>query len=104
MVFIATLPGIEQRFGVGRWDWMDAFIPNNQRRKEWLAEITAGGLEKDLESIESASTLSEGSKRILLQVNGARNEHVFKRATEEFMKGVGLDKVELGRSEVRGGT
>ena len=104
LVFIATLPGIEQRFGVGRWDWMDAFMPNNQRRKEWLAEITAGGLEEDLESIESASTLSEDSKRILLQVDSARNEHVFKRATEEFMKGVGLGKVELGRSEVKRGT
>jgi hypothetical protein len=91
LVFIATLPGIEQRFGVGRWDWMDPFMPNNQRRKEWLAEITAGGMERDLESSESASTLSEDSRRILSQVNCARKKDEFKRAADEFMKGVGLD-------------
>jgi hypothetical protein len=91
LVFIATLPGIEQRFGVGRWDWMDPFMPNNQRRKEWLAEITAGGMERDLESSESASTLSEDSRRILSQVNSALKKDEFKRAADEFMKGVGLD-------------
>jgi hypothetical protein len=31
-------PGIEHKFGVGRWDWMDGFMPDNERRKEWLGE------------------------------------------------------------------
>jgi hypothetical protein len=104
LIFIAALPGIKQRFGVGRWDWMDPFMPNNQRRKEWLEEITAGGLEMDPESIESASTLSKESKMILAQVNGARKSNDFKSAIEEFMKAVGLDQAELQQLEPRSGT
>jgi hypothetical protein len=57
LVFIATLPGVKQGFGVGRWDWVDAFIPNNQRRRDWLSEMSARGLGNDPESIESASLL-----------------------------------------------
>lgn len=26
-------PGIEHKFGVGRWDWMDGFMPNNEREE-----------------------------------------------------------------------
>jgi hypothetical protein len=33
LAIIATIPGIERKFGVSRWDWMDESMPNNERRK-----------------------------------------------------------------------
>lgn len=56
-------------------------MPNNERRKEWLAEVTVAGLER----VEDGSIVSEDSKRILAQVHGARNEPVFESASDEFM-------------------
>jgi hypothetical protein len=90
LIFIATLPGIDHKFGVGRWDWMDGFMPNNERRKDWLAEVTVAELETDCEGTENGSIVSEDTKRILTQVHGVRNEPVFKRTSDEFMKRVGL--------------
>jgi len=43
LAFIATIPGIKRKFG---WDWMDGSMLNNERRKEWLAEVTVAGLER----------------------------------------------------------
>jgi hypothetical protein len=41
LAFIATIPGIKRKFS---WDWMDGSMPNNEWRKEWLAEATVAGL------------------------------------------------------------
>lgn len=90
LIFIATMPGISSKYGVGRWNWMDGFLPNNERRKEWLSEMTMAGLETNYEAIESGSIVSEKVKRIITQVQGARNEPVFRYATDEFMRGAGL--------------
>jgi hypothetical protein len=45
------------------------------------------------------SLLSGDFNKILLQIDKARNEHVFKRATKEFMKSARLESDELGRLE-----
>jgi hypothetical protein len=34
--------------GVGRWDWMDGSMLNNERRNQWLAEVTVARLERVL--------------------------------------------------------
>jgi len=31
---------------VGRWDWMDGSMLNNERRNQWLAEVTVARLER----------------------------------------------------------
>ena len=41
LIFIATILGINCKYGVSRWDWMDRFMPNNERRKKWLTEVTS---------------------------------------------------------------
>ena len=61
---------------------------NNERRKEWLVEDTAVGLETDSEGIEDGSIVPEDSKRLLAHVHSARNEPALKNASDEFMKGV----------------
>ena len=87
LIFIATMLEINCRCRVGRWDWMDGFMPNNERRKEWLSEVTTAGLETD---VERGSLVSEEVKRLTTQVQDARNEADFKGATNEFLRGVGL--------------
>ncbi|KAL9126859.1 MAG: hypothetical protein Q9217_004167 [Psora testacea] len=90
LIFIATMLGTNCKYGVGRWDWMDGFIPHNERRKKWLSEVTMAELETNYEAVECGSIVSEEVKRIITQVQDARNEPVFKGVTNEFLRGVGL--------------
>ena len=92
LIFIATMLGINCKYGVGRWDWMDGFMPNNERRKKWLSEVKIAELETNYE--ECGSIVSEEVKRLTAQVQEARNEATFKGVTNEFLRGVGLhDKI-----------
>ena len=69
---------------------MDGFMPHNERRKKWLSEVTMAELETNYEAVECGSIVSEEVKRIITQVQDARNEPVFKGVTNEFLRGVGL--------------
>ncbi|KAF3209578.1 hypothetical protein TWF106_010932 [Orbilia oligospora] len=99
LVFIGTLPGIERRFEVGRWDYMDPFIPNNPRRNRWLAEVTnrlAGGNPGDTNvSSGSGTDISKECKDILEQVGTARDRIDYKVAMEVFKHEVGMYRVKL---------
>jgi len=48
LAIIAKIPEIERKFGMGRSDWMDGSMVSNERRKQWLAEVTVAGLERAL--------------------------------------------------------
>ncbi|KAE9374934.1 hypothetical protein N431DRAFT_438311 [Stipitochalara longipes BDJ] len=68
LVFIATLP-VSPR--ASRWDWMDPFIPPNQRRREWEREIERTGLipsstaTEDRGEAEGEGGGEDGSSRLL---------------------------------------
>ena len=94
LVFIATILGINCKYGVSRWDWMDGFMPNNERRKKWLSEVTMAELETNYEAVECGSIVSEEVRRIITEVQDARNEPAFNGVTNEFLREVGLhDKI-----------
>ena len=88
LIFIAHMLRINCKYGVGRWDWMDGFMPNNERRKKWLSEVRIAELETNYE--ECGSIVSEEVKRLTTQVQEARHEATFKGITNEFLRGVGL--------------
>ena len=60
LIFIATMLGINCKYGVGRWDWMDGFMPNNEQRQEWLSEVKIADLETNCG--ECGSIVSEESE------------------------------------------
>ncbi|KAK6357984.1 hypothetical protein TWF730_007338 [Orbilia blumenaviensis] len=95
LVFIGTLPGIERRFEVGRWDYMDSFMPNNKRRDSWLQEITTALAKMDSGNNDFGKAVSNECRGILEQVKSARENMDYKLATEVFKQKVGIYRVKL---------
>ena len=90
LAFIATLQGVTHRQGVGQWDWVDGFMPNNRRRKEWIAEFCDADGKGIGEGSEDWSRLSALARVILSEARTARRDAAFKRGTEQFLKRFGL--------------
>ena len=89
LAFVGTLPGIERRFDVSEWDWMDSFIPNNERRREWIAGFEAR-LGDRLHDRERGGASSDDVEKLVSAVVAAREDPAFRSSMEEFLKEVGL--------------
>ena len=71
LAFVVTLlmsPGKS-----GRWNWLDPFMPNNERRTNWEIELQSAGLFRDAAALEAGAHISGDTKRILEQVRRARD-------------------------------
>lgn len=91
LAFIATLPVSPK---AGQWDWMNGFIPADERRQHWEDEMARGGLGDDRELWENIS-ISEHSRAILREVRKARSQPGFIEASERFCDTVGLTKPKI---------
>jgi hypothetical protein len=88
LAFIATLP-VSQKSG--QWDWMSGFVPADERRKRWEAEMAQGGLGEDRDIGDDIS-ISASSRAILEEVRKARSRPEFVEASERFCAAIGLTK------------
>ncbi|RDW64595.1 hypothetical protein BP6252_10246 [Coleophoma cylindrospora] len=88
LAFIATLP-VSQK--AGRWDWMNGFVPADERRKHWEIEMAQGGLGEDRVP-EDDTSISASSRGILEEVRKARSSPEFVEASTKFNAAIGLTK------------
>ncbi|KAF2654711.1 hypothetical protein K491DRAFT_716836 [Lophiostoma macrostomum CBS 122681] len=92
LAFISTLP--ITGFVEGRWDWMDNFLPKNQRRKDWEKVIEAADLcgEKDAMAggFQEDVKMSEMDSLIVKEVREKMMEKTFKETNGMFKSLVGL--------------
>lgn len=88
LAFIATLP-VSQKSG--QWDWMSGFVPADERRKRWEAEMAQGGLGEDRDVGDDVS-ISASSRAILQEVRKARSRPEFAEASGRFCAAIGLTK------------
>jgi len=86
LAFIATLP-VSQK--AGRWDWINGFVPPDDRRKRWEAEMAQGGLGED-RKLEKGVAISADSRAILEEVRMVRSRPDFVEASARFCDTVGL--------------
>ncbi|BCS23556.1 uncharacterized protein APUU_31780S [Aspergillus puulaauensis] len=102
LCFIAGLP-VSLRETVGRWDWVDAFMPPNARRREWeavtdrvharikVAAVTTSEADGTMLSDNTPpnNKVSEWEEKLYLSVQAAL-EGPFKDALGDFMRQTGL--------------
>jgi hypothetical protein len=87
LAFVDTLLMTEPK--ARRWDWMNGFIPAGDRRKSWEDEMMTGKL-GDYKDDATGLTISEASRKILREVQTARDRPDFIEATARFRVAVGL--------------
>jgi hypothetical protein len=88
LAFIATLPVSRK---AGQWDWMSGFVPADERRKRWEAEMAQGGLTVDRDIGDDIS-ISASSRAILEEVRKERSHPEFVKVSERFCAAIGLTK------------
>ncbi|RDW68665.1 hypothetical protein BP5796_09322 [Coleophoma crateriformis] len=88
LAFIATLP-VSQKSG--RWEWMNGFVPADERRKHWENEMAQGGLGED-RVLEDDTSISASSRGVLEEVRKARSSMEFVEASAKFYAAIGLTK------------
>lgn len=94
LAFIAHLPVSAK---VDKWAWVDVFMPNNERRKIWEAEMeqcrpyllakSTADEEKLLKFISSSSRMT------LIEVKKAYTSPEFSRSLEAYLTSVGIGSV-----------
>jgi len=91
LAFIATLPGVTFRHGVGQWDWMAGFMPDNDRRREWTAEFSGADRDGVVEGSAQWDRLTDSCRWILSEVRAARSTTVLKSSSQNFLEAIGLN-------------
>jgi hypothetical protein len=89
LAFIATLPGVAFGHGVGQWDWIAGFMPDNDRRREWTAEFSDADRDGVAEGSEQWGRLTDSCRWILSEVRTARSMAVFKSSSQNFLEAIG---------------
>ncbi|KAL4903026.1 hypothetical protein BDW74DRAFT_180316 [Aspergillus multicolor] len=104
LCFITGLPA-SLRETVGRWDWVDAFMPPNARRREWEtatgrahARIKAAASETPLAANglvlsanpQPSDKVTEWEENLYKNMHAAFGETGFKDALTEFLRETGL--------------
>lgn len=88
LAFIATLPGVAFRHGVGQWDWITGFMPDNDRRREWTAEFSEADHDGVAEGSEQWGRFTDSCRSILSEVRAARSMTVFKSSSQNFLNAI----------------
>ena len=94
LAFIGSLPMTESK--VGQWDWLDGFMPPNERRKQWEADIVAGGIMHDEEEVEAKVDVEKDVKAVIDEVKTKRSKDEFRRPTQDFLEIVKLGSIHHG--------
>jgi hypothetical protein len=92
LAFVATMPGIKQKAGVAKWDWLDGFMPNNKRRRDWIADFMAANQSSVSDESPEWAMLSADVKKLLSQVRTARRDRAYLEDERAFLRGVGLEE------------
>ncbi|KAH7068493.1 hypothetical protein FB567DRAFT_599169 [Paraphoma chrysanthemicola] len=92
LAFISHLPATTK---VHKWAWIDLFMPNNERRKEWEAEmeycrsyLRANSREEEDLALEP---LSSPNRMTLIEVKKAYKSSAFAEGLRRYANAVGLD-------------
>lgn len=92
LAFIGSLPMTEPRSQ--RWDWLDGFMPPNERRAKWQTDIVAAGLDTEVGDLEHGK--QEGLElevyRLVRDVRAVRANKDFARVSRKFSAGVKFRK------------
>jgi hypothetical protein len=89
LAFIATLPGVAFRHGVGRWDWICGFMPDNDRRREWTTEFSDADRDDVVEGSEQWNRLTDSCRWVLSEVRAARSAALYKSSSGKFLIATG---------------
>ena len=87
LAFISSLPVTVQKGS--RWEWVDGFLPNNERRESWQQEMELSNL---ADPVQPNVSLSEDSRRIVNQVRDVRFDKNLVELIHRYETKVGLDK------------
>lgn len=85
LAFVATLPMTEPK--AGKWEWLNGFLPPDERRKVWEAEMDRVLPERNDEEVRKSV---EGSSRSMLEeIERVWRDPGLVEATARFWKSVG---------------
>lgn len=88
LAFIGSLPMTDSR--AGDWDWLEGFMPRNERRKQWEAELVTGGLSNALVDEELGPQIEHSTTTLLQEIKSVKSNKALKTAMESFTKTVNL--------------
>ena len=88
LAFIASLPMTDSRSGP--WEWLEGFMPRNERRRQWETEMVAAGVPEAAVDGELGSQIEHSTARLLREINSVKKNEAFKAAAENFIKQVQL--------------
>ena len=87
LAFIASLPMTPSK--ADKWDWVDGFLPNNERRQSWQQEMDMADL---VSADEAEVNLSDDGRRIVTQVRNVRFTKKLLESIDRYEAKVGLDQ------------
>ena len=91
LVFIAHLP---VTLKANKWAWVDVFMPNNERRRKWEAEIDMGRPYLDAQSTTEEegllNSISNPNQMALAEVKKAFSSPNFSKSLGAYLSAVGL--------------
>lgn len=88
--FLASLPMTKPR--VSRWDWLNVFMPPNERRVKWQTDIIAAGLEIEATDLEQGriEDIDFSICTLVRDVRVAKQNNDFAGKLGKFLKEVRL--------------
>lgn len=93
LAFIASLPITSPK--VGKWEWVDNFLPNNSRRAIWQQEMDEAALAS---ANEPKLNLSDDGRRIVSQVRRARFGKELVEVIDRYKMKVGIGEKQNGNT------
>lgn len=87
LAFIASLPITPPK--VGKWEWVEDFMPNSTRRERWQQEMDQAALASP---VEPKLNLSDDGRRIVSQVRHVRFSKELVESIDGYEAKVGISK------------
>jgi hypothetical protein len=88
LAFVGALPMAEPR--AGHWDWLDGFMPPNQRRQQLENLSVTARLMAGAGDIEIGSTLDEREQVMMREIQAVLADPAYRNASAAFLTEVGL--------------